>query len=167
MRPDLSSHLTLSADSAAIPRPPLIGALLRMPWEVVHERMLAGLHQRGYSDLIAPHLNVLQYPGPENVRPSDLATRTRMTKQALNYLLGQMEGLGYLRRVDDEADQRFKRIHLTPRGHAASAAMREIVLEIETEWKRKLGRRRFAELRHLLEQLTAVTTDDRPRLTAD
>ena len=138
-----------------------------MPWEVVHERMLAGLQQRGYSDLIAPHLNVLQYPGPENMRPSDLATRTRMTKQALNYLLGQMEELGYLRRVDDEADQRFKRIRLTPRGRAASAAMREIVLEIEAEWTQKLGRRRFAELRHLLEQLNAVSTDDRPRLTAD
>jgi hypothetical protein len=24
-----------------------------MPWETVHERMLAGLHQRGYDDLIA------------------------------------------------------------------------------------------------------------------
>ncbi|MGE5856982.1 MAG: MarR family transcriptional regulator, partial [Solirubrobacterales bacterium] len=65
---------------------------------MVHKRMLAGLHQRGYGDLIAAHLNVLQYPGPENMRPSDLANRTRMTKQALNYLLGQMEGLGYLRR---------------------------------------------------------------------
>ena len=138
-----------------------------MPWEAVHERMLAGLHQRGYSELIAPHLNVLQYPGPENMRPSDLATRTRMTKQALNYLLGQMEGLGYLRRVEDDADQRFKRIRLTPRGRAASAAMREIVLEIEAEWTRKLGRRRFAELRHLLEQLNAVTSEDRPHVTAD
>ena len=124
-----------------------------MPWETVHERMLAGLHQRGYSDLIAPHLNVLQYPGPENLRPSELAARTRMTKQALNYLLGQMEQLGYLTRVEDSADQRFKRIRLTQRGRAASAAMREIVLEIEAEWTRKLGRRRFAELRELLAQL--------------
>lgn len=149
----MSSHLTLLANKSAAPAPPLIGALLRMPWEAVHERMLAGLHQRGYGDLIAPHLSVLQYPGPENMRPSDLATRTRMTKQALNYLLGQMEELGYLERVQDTADQRFKRIRLTPRGRAASAAMREIVLEIEAEWTQKLGPRRFAELRDLLAQL--------------
>jgi DNA-binding MarR family transcriptional regulator len=154
-------------NESAAPGPPLIGALLRMPWETVHERMLAGLHQRGYSDLIAPHLNVLQYPGPENMRPSDLATRTRMTKQALNYLLGQMERLEYLTRVEDSADQRFKRIRLTPRGRAASAAMREIVLEIEAEWTRKLGRRRFAELRDLLAQLNAITSEDRPQVTAD
>jgi DNA-binding MarR family transcriptional regulator len=115
--------------------------------------MLAGLHQRGYADLIAPHLSVLQYPGPEGMRPSDLATRTRMTKQALNYLLGQMERLGYLTRVADEADQRVKRIHLTCRGREASAAMREVVLELEAEWTRKLGPRRFAELRELLTEL--------------
>jgi DNA-binding MarR family transcriptional regulator len=124
-----------------------------MPWEAVHERMLAGLHQRGYEDLIAPHLSVLQYPGPENMRPSDLATRTRMTKQALNYLLGQMEELGYLERVPDSADQRFKRIRLTRRGRAASAAMREIVLETEAEWAQTLGAARFAELRGLLTRL--------------
>jgi DNA-binding MarR family transcriptional regulator len=149
----LSSHLTTQQDRSAAPAPPLIGALLRMPWEAVHERMLAGLHQRGYEDLIAPHLSVLQYPGPENVRPSELASRTRMTKQALNYLLGQMEELGYLTRVEDEADQRVKRIRLTRRGREASAAMREIVLEIEAEWTQKLGRRRFSELRKLLAQL--------------
>jgi DNA-binding MarR family transcriptional regulator len=145
--------LTTQQDRSAAPAPPLIGALLRMPWEAVHERMLAGLHQRGYEDLIAPHLSVLQYPGPENVRPSELASRTRMTKQALNYLLGQMEELGYLTRVEDEADQRVKRIRLTRRGREASAAMREIVLEIEVEWTQKLGRRRFSELRKLLAQL--------------
>ena len=31
--------------------PPLIGALLRMPFETVRDRMLAGLHERGYTDL--------------------------------------------------------------------------------------------------------------------
>jgi DNA-binding MarR family transcriptional regulator len=145
--------LTDSENKSSTPAPPLIGALLRRPWEAVHERMLAGLHRRGYADLIAPHLSVLQYPGPDGMRPSDLATRTRMTKQALNYLLGQMERLGYLMRVEDEADQRVKRIRLTPRGREASAAMREIVLETEAEWTQKLGPRRFAELRELLAEL--------------
>ena len=57
----LSSDLTvLNANSATAP-PPLIGALLRMPFEVVRERMLAGLHERGFSDLVAAHLDVFQY----------------------------------------------------------------------------------------------------------
>ncbi len=37
-----------------------------------------------------------------------------MTKQALNYLLGQLEQLGYLTRGTDRNDHRSKRIRLTP-----------------------------------------------------
>jgi DNA-binding MarR family transcriptional regulator len=153
----LSSGFTNSRADAPTPLPPLIGALLRMPFEAVRDRMLAGLHERGYTDLIAAHLNVLQYPGPENQRPSELATQTRMTKQALNYLLGQLEQLGYLTRQDDDGDQRSKRIHLTPRGQEAITAIREIVLEVEAEWQEQLGRRQFAQLRDLLAQLHAIT----------
>ncbi len=133
--------------------PPLIGALLRMPWERVLERLLAGLHERGFTDLGAAHLTVLQWPGPDDLRPSELAARTRMSKQALNYLLGQLERLGYLQRKDDPRDQRFKRIAVTERGHRAGRAMRDIVREIETEWAQRLGPERFAELRLLLTDL--------------
>jgi DNA-binding MarR family transcriptional regulator len=144
------------------PPPPLIGALLRVPFESVRDRMLAGLHDRGYTDLVAAHLNVLQYPGPDDVRPSELAARTRMSKQALNYLLGQLQQLGYLTREGDDGDQRSRRIHLTARGRAAIEAIREIVQEVEAEWARQLGPRKFAQLRALLEQLqTAVAAEDR------
>src|SRR3954453_8872715 len=119
--------------------PPLIGALLRMPWESLNERMLAGLHERGFGDLGASHLAVLQWPGPDDLRPSQLAAQTRMSKQALNYLLGQLEHLGYLQRRDDPRDQRFKRIVLTQRGKQAARAMRDIVRETENEWERWLG----------------------------
>jgi DNA-binding MarR family transcriptional regulator len=156
----LSSDLTALETDATTPPPPLIGALLRMPWEMVRERMLAGLHERGYSDLVAAHLDLLQYPGPENVRPSDLAARTGMTKQALNYLLGQMEQLGYLTRAQDDEDRRFKRIHVTSRGAGAIEAIREIVGEVETDWARQLGPRRFAQLRELLAQLQLTASAD-------
>jgi DNA-binding MarR family transcriptional regulator len=149
----LSSDLTVLDANSATPPPPLIGALLRIPFETVRERMLAGLHERGFSDLIAAHLDVFQYPGPENQRPSDLAKQARMTKQALNYLLGQLDRLGYLTRRADAEDQRYKRVHLTARGQAAVRAIREIVLEVEADWEQQLGPRRFAQLRELLTQL--------------
>ncbi len=141
-------------------RPPLIGALLRMPWESVRERMLLGLHEAGFDDLVAAHLNVLQYPGPENRRPSDLATDTRMTKQAMNYLLGQMERLGYLERHEDPEDQRSKRIHLTDRGHAAIRTIRRTVGEIEAEWEQELGPHQFGQLRELLIRLSAIAAPE-------
>ena len=140
--------------------PPLIGALLRVPFEAVRGRMLAGLHQRGYSDLVAAHLDVFQYPGPENQRPLELATKTRMTKQALNYLLGQLQQLGYLTRETDDSDQRSKRIRLTAKGHAAIKAIRDIVEAIETDWEKQLGPRKFGQLRDLLTQLYGIATND-------
>jgi DNA-binding MarR family transcriptional regulator len=158
----LSSAFTQSDPAPSTP-PPLIGALLRVPFETVRDRMLAGLHERGFTDLVAAHLDVFQYPGPENQRPLQLATQTRMTKQALNYLLGQVEQLGYLTRETDSNDQRSKRIRLTPRGHAAVSAIREIVREVETEWEQQLGARKFAQLRDLLNQLYAITGGTMPR----
>ena len=88
-----SSHFTKAAAEERFPGPPLIGALLRMPWEVVQHRMLERLHERGFDDLDAAHLNVFQYPGPQGARPSELAARLRISKQALNYLLGELERL--------------------------------------------------------------------------
>src|ERR1700761_7171355 len=152
----LSSGFT---DSAAGPAPPpLIGALLRVPWETVRERMLVGLHERGFTDLVAAHVDVWRYPGPENQRPLDLAIQTRMTKQALNYLLGQLEQLGYLTRETDSNDQRSKRIRLTPKGRAATKAIYEIVQDVENEWEQQLGPRKFAQLRRLLTELNAIVT---------
>ena len=74
----------------------MIGALLRIPLEAVQWRMLDRLHEDGFDDLDAPHLNVFQYPGPQGARPSELAARLRVSKQALNYLLGGSNGQGTL-----------------------------------------------------------------------
>jgi DNA-binding MarR family transcriptional regulator len=130
--------------------PPLIGALLRMPWEAVQRRMLARLHEHGFDDLDAAHLNVFQYPGPQGARPSDLAARLRVSKQALNYLLGELERLEYLERRPDPDDLRSKRVAVTRRGIAAIAVIRDAVSEMEAEWASRLGAKRFAQLRTLL-----------------
>ena len=137
---------------------PLIGALLRMPWESVQNRMLERLHENGFEDFDAAHLRVFQYPGPQGARPSDLAAQLRVSKQALNYLLGQLEQLGYLERRPDSDDQRSKRIVLTPRGTAAIRVIRNAVREMETAWARQLGPERFAQLRELLLELDTPTT---------
>jgi DNA-binding MarR family transcriptional regulator len=156
-RMNLSSPFTQADPASAVPAP-LIGALLRVPYQTVRDRMLAGLHDRGFTDLVAAHVDVWRYPGPENQRPSELAIQTRMTKQALNYLLGQLEQLGYLTRETDSNDQRSKRIRLTPRGRAATKAIYEAIQDLETEWEQQLGPRKFAQLRRLLTELNAILT---------
>src|SRR5437773_1157667 len=93
-----SSDFTQLPDDRQSFGPRLIGALLRGRWEQVLRRILERLHERGFDDLDAPHLNLLLYPGPQGSRPSELAARRGMTKQAVNYLLGELERVGYLER---------------------------------------------------------------------
>ena len=145
-----SSDFTNTASAEGPFGPPLIGALLRMPWEAVQRRMLERLHERGFDDLDAAHLNVFQYPGPQGARPSELAARLRISKQALNYLLGELERLDYLERRPDADDLRSKRVALTSRGTSAIGVIREAVGEVETTWAQQLGPERFAEFRSLL-----------------
>jgi DNA-binding MarR family transcriptional regulator len=133
--------------------PPMIGALLRIPWEAVQEHILQRLHANGFTDIDPSYLIVVQYPGPQGERPSDLAARLRMSKQALNHLLGQLEQLGYLIRLPDPNDKRSKRIALTPRGTRAATTIRKAVAEMEDTWTQRLGPERFDQLRTLLREL--------------
>jgi DNA-binding MarR family transcriptional regulator len=151
--PKSSSSFTKLPGGGEAFGPPLIGALLRRPWETVQRHMLDRLHERGFTDLEPAHLNVFQYPGPQGAKPSELAARLRISKQALNYLLGQLERLGYIERKLDADDRRSKRIALTPRAVSAIGVIRDAVDEVETMWANKLGSRRFAQLRDLLLEL--------------
>jgi DNA-binding MarR family transcriptional regulator len=128
-----------------------------MPGDAITERILAALHAAGFEDIVPAHMKVLRYPGPQGQRPADLAAQSGMTKQAVNYLLRQLEELGYLTRAGDEQDQRSKRIELTERGYAAAKNIRRTVRQIEREWERELGPERFAELRELLTALNATS----------
>jgi DNA-binding MarR family transcriptional regulator len=146
-------------DSPTPPGPygaPLLGALMRMPVDEIRFRMLAELHEQGFEDLIPAHLIVLRWPGPDGLRPIEIAGQTGMSKQALNYLLGQLEELGYLERVDDPDDRRHKRVRVTERGWAAGRAMRGSVGKVEREFVDAYSKRELKELLKLLTHLNAV-----------
>jgi DNA-binding MarR family transcriptional regulator len=85
-----------------------------------------------------------------------LANRLQISKQALNYLLGELERLNYLERRPDPDDQRSKRISLTTRGTAAVHTIREAVNELEATWADELGAPSFDQLRTLLLKLNQL-----------
>jgi len=128
----------------------LIGALLRVPAQAVQRRIIAGLNTAGFADLRFPHMAVLRYPGPDGERPSVLAERAGISKQAMNQLLGSLEELGYITRADDPREGRARIVRFTRRGHAAWAKILEILREIEREWIAELGAKDFAQLKALL-----------------
>jgi len=130
---------------------------MRMPVEAIRNRMLNAMHAAGFTDLVPAHSAVLRYPGPHGRRPSDVAAEAGMSKQAMNYLLRELEDLGYLvRRVDPE-DKRSRRIELTDRGMAARDILRTTVSAIENDMARELGPEEFAQLKTLLMALNNTT----------
>jgi DNA-binding MarR family transcriptional regulator len=132
------------------PPPPLIGALLRVPALAIQSRIIKELNASGFGELRLPHMAVLQFPGPEGVRPGMLAERAGMSKQAMNQLLRSLEGFGYIVRSDSKDDGRTSVVRFTKRGRVAYAKIADILRDIEREWAAELGTRRVAELKALL-----------------
>jgi DNA-binding MarR family transcriptional regulator len=144
MSTPLSSARTLPASEM------LIGALLRVPAQAIHRRIIVELNAAGFDDLRVPHMAVLQFPGPDGVRPGTLAERAGMSKQAMNQLLRSLDALGYIARSDAPDEGRARIVRLTRRGRAAYAKIHDILRDIEREWTTELGSKRFADLKALL-----------------
>ena len=132
---------------------PLIGPLLRIPLQEIRARMHAGVVAAGYDDVGPAHFNILQHPTPDGLRPSQLAARAQMTKQAANRLIRHLETRGYLALEADSRDHRARIVRLTDRGWALIGTIRAVVEDVEAEWSGRLGQRRFETLRALLTEL--------------
>ena len=139
------------------PLGPLVGARLRFALQEVHDRIVAALAAARFHGLVHAHLKVLRYPPPDGERPSALARRAKTTKQAMNYLLVQLEDLGYVRRRA-KPGTRTRLVHLTARGWRVAALQRETVRALEAEWSARVGAKRFATFEAVLRELT----DERP-----
>jgi DNA-binding MarR family transcriptional regulator len=131
----------------------LIGALLRVPAQAIHRRIINELNAAGFEDLRVPHMAVLQFPGPDGVRPGTLAERAGMSKQAMNQLLRSLEDLGYIIRSDAPDEGRARIIRFTKRGRAAYSEVHDILRDIEREWKAELGPKDFGQLKELLSRV--------------
>lgn len=57
-------------NSPVAARDMLIGALLRVPSEAIHRRILRDLNAAGFKGLILPHIAVFRFPGPDELAPA-------------------------------------------------------------------------------------------------
>ena len=154
-----------SPSGAAASGPPYVGALLRLCWRRVRDRILEGVRAAGFTDLQDAQLTVFSYPLPDGVRPSELARRIGMSRQAANHLIGQMEGLGYLERRGAAGERRL--VHLTERGWKVGEVIFDCLEQLQEEWASDLGPGRFAEFMTVLRTLALEEAPDRAQGRAD
>jgi DNA-binding MarR family transcriptional regulator len=138
--------------------PLAIGALLRLAWQAVRERIYEGVLEAGYTDLSRAQVFLLRWPPFEGLRPSEIATRNQLSRQAINDLLSDLEKGGYLERIPDPTDGRARIVRFTERGWSLTQVMREMSFTTEQEWMRALGEARFAEFRDTLGELVAYAS---------
>jgi DNA-binding MarR family transcriptional regulator len=135
---------------------PLLGALLRMPYQaMMTDTVEPRLAAAGYGDVRSAHFPVLQALtwSPLGLRATDLASHARITKQSMGYLVEYLEEHGYIERVPDPTDGRAKVVRLTPLGWQAIRTVRDTVREVESDWAARIGRERIEQLRETLRDL--------------
>jgi DNA-binding MarR family transcriptional regulator len=127
--------------------------MMRVLWQEARDRIDVSLGEGGYGDVRAEHLAVLQYPGPDGQRPSTLAARAGMSRQAINHLVNQLERAGYLDRHGDPNDHTARVIRLTGRGRQLMDHIRATTAALEREWAEDIGKERLEELRATIAEL--------------
>jgi DNA-binding MarR family transcriptional regulator len=130
-------------------RGPRLGALLRLCHQAFVNRLAEGSQEGGYTTLLGAVTQPL-WDHPEGQRLTELAAYGGMSKQSMGELVDKMEAAGYVERVADPTDRRAARIRFTPTGMRVASATRALVLEVEAEWARTIGRSRLESLRGTL-----------------
>ena len=130
--------------------------LIRRLHLAVRAELLEHVHAAGYDDITAAHIYVFQTPGPDGLRPTELADRTLMTKQAMNHLLAGLQARGYLERAASPGDGRARVLRLTKKGRALTKVIQESAAEIEHRWSDAIGSARMHDLVIALGELDVV-----------
>jgi DNA-binding MarR family transcriptional regulator len=147
--------------------PPLpIGALLRFPLHEVRQRIYEGVVAAGFDDVRPAHVTLFRWPGPDGVRPTEVAVAVQRSKQTVNGLLRDLERLGYLKLESDPTDSRARIIRLTERGKRLHEIAVEVHAQVEREWIQIVGERRFQQLRETLTDIMKATVDQTARRSA-
>jgi len=95
----------------------------------------------------AAHSPIFIYIEDEGSTLTELAAKARMTTPAMKELIDDLEASGYVVRLPNPRDRRSKLIFTTDRGERIIERGRAIIAEIEGDWEKTLGKRRFKVLK--------------------
>lgn len=107
------------------------------------------------------HLTVLRNLGEDGSRPSELAARAGVTRQAVTKVVDELERLRMVRRDPDPDDGRGVIVRYTDRERAGLAIVRRRMRELEAEFPDRVGTARRADTRAVLEALLDDSADAR------
>lgn len=133
--------------------PDHIGWTLHRAAQVWRAEFTAAMVAAGHGWFGQARANLMPHIGPSGVRQSDLVDRARLTKQAVQQFLDELETDGILTREPDKTDARARRVMLTEAGLVAMRDADRIKAEIEARWRDRLGSDTFDQMDRALRQM--------------
>ena len=125
--------------------------LLRTAYNALSAAIYRHVAQAAGTGLRPAHGNALEMLALEDgLRLTDIAAQAGMTTQSMGELVDDLVAKGYLRRQEDPADRRAKRIYLTGKGHQAADAGEAATRTAEQQIQAALGARQYQQLRRNL-----------------
>lgn len=109
--------------------------------------------KRGYPWVSEARGAIIGHLRPGGRAQSELAKALKVTKQAIQQFVDELEGEGAVERIVDPRDARGKIVRLTPRGTAFIEEGNVVKREIEARYARRVGHKRFSALNELLDDL--------------
>ena len=114
------------------------------------------LHDTGFADVSEVHMTLFRNLDMDGTRPSELAARARMTKQAMTDLIHRTALLGLVERRTDPADGRAQAVVLTPRGERLMEQIRLGIGQAERRMAALVGTGVVAEIKRSLPAYVAA-----------
>jgi len=137
-----------------VPQPdpgPATTTLLRTAYNAMSAAIYRHVEQAAGAGLRPAHGNALEMLAVEDgLRLTDIAAQAGMTTQSMGELVDDLVSKGYLRRQEDPADRRAKRIYLTDTGRQAADAGHAATHTAEQQLQAALGPRQYQQLRRNL-----------------
>jgi len=130
-----------------------IGLLLRNGAAAVDAEVKTALAEQGFAEIQPGHHTVLRHLGEDGARPSELAAKADVSRQAVTKILDDLERVGLVEREPDPADGRGVVVRYTPRGLAALQVARTRGKELERRFASQIGARQWRTVRDGLEAL--------------
>lgn len=117
---------------------------MRRVLRAVHRDLEGVMKRTGYPEVRVPHINVFAHLGRgEGMRMSDLAEQMQLTPGAATQLVAHLVRLGLVERLPDPRDGRGVIVRPTPAANEGFEAARARLAELESEWERRVGPRRW------------------------
>ena len=130
---------------------PATTTLLRTAYNALSTAIYRHVEQAAGAGLRPAHGNALEMLAVQDgLRLTDIAAQAGMTTQSMGELVDDLVAKGYLRRQEDPADRRAKRIYLTGKGRKTAAAGEAATRQAEEQIQAALGPGQYQQLRRNL-----------------